>query len=126
LAANPQREEMKMYVTCEALRFRRAHAELFSHGEYLPVWASGDRAMHVGALARHWQGHWIMAVFPRWLARMECQPPSVAAGAWGRTELVLPAGAPAAWTNLFTGGSPDSMQVPELLRDFPVALLEGR
>src|SRR5205823_5608700 len=42
---------LKMYVTWKLLNFRRSHADLFLHGEYIPLRVSGTRANHVIAFA---------------------------------------------------------------------------
>ncbi len=114
LAANPERDEMKLFVTYKALDFRRAHRELFARGEYLPLPVRGARAAHVCAFARHWSGHWAVAVAPRWTARL---------ADWEDTEIVLPGGAPSEWQDALTSLIPASWRLDALLREFPVALL---
>jgi maltooligosyltrehalose synthase len=63
-------------------------------------------------------------VAPRWLTQVGCRPPSAACN-WGDTELQLPEGAPSEWQDAFTGARIDNPAMAEVLRRFPVALLEG-
>jgi (1->4)-alpha-D-glucan 1-alpha-D-glucosylmutase len=114
LAAAPERDEMKLYVTHRALAFRRLHRDLFLSGEYIPVEARGLCAGHVVAFARRYEESWAIAVAPRF---------TVTLADWGDTELVPPPGAPAEWTDALTGLAPPSRRLADLLREFPVALL---
>ena len=54
----------KLYVTWRALQFRKAHAELFKAGEYLPAHVSGTHAAHVCAFARRLANEWIFVIIP--------------------------------------------------------------
>jgi (1->4)-alpha-D-glucan 1-alpha-D-glucosylmutase len=114
LAADPQREEMKLWVTSKALAFRKAHRELFARGEYLPVAARGACAAHVVAFARRFGKEWAVVVAPRWTSRIS---------EWGDTELVMPDAAPPEWVDALTGIIPASWRLADLLREFPVAFL---
>jgi len=114
LAANPLRDEMKLFVTYRALEFRRAHPDLFARGRYLPLDVRGACAAHVCAFAREWEGQWGITVSPRWMAHLTD---------WADTELVMPEGAPEEWQDMFTGLIPGSFRLADLLREFPVALL---
>jgi (1->4)-alpha-D-glucan 1-alpha-D-glucosylmutase len=114
LAANPEREEMKLFCTYRGLDFRRMRPELFARGEYVPLEVRGAWARHVCAFARAREGQWAVVVAPRWTSRVR---------EWGDTEVVAPAGAPAEWSDCLTGLSPRSWRVADLLAEFPVALL---
>ena len=116
LAADPRRDEIKMYVTHKALEFRRANKELFARGEYLPLLARGACAAHVCAFARKWEDRWAVAVAPRWTTRL---------GDWDDTEILAPAGAPVEWEDALTALIPGSWRIAELFREFPVALLKS-
>jgi (1->4)-alpha-D-glucan 1-alpha-D-glucosylmutase len=74
LTANWRDGRIKLYVTYKTLTFRRANAELFQTGDYIPA---GGRSF-----ARRLGDRWTLAV----------------AG-----DLGLPEGAPTRWRNLFTG-----------------------
>ncbi len=54
LRENPCDGAIKLYVTSEALRFRREHRDLFAQGSYTALAAEGNRERHVLAFcARH-------------------------------------------------------------------------
>jgi (1->4)-alpha-D-glucan 1-alpha-D-glucosylmutase len=125
LAGDPVRPEAKLYVVARALGFRREHAALFAEGEYVAAPASGAHAANVIAFARRKGDEWALAVAPRWLTQLECKPPSAACD-WGDTVLELPEGAPATWRDAFTGADVARAAMADVLRRFPVALLEGR
>ena len=52
LALDPRDPRLKLFVTSRVLQFRRQHAGLFRHGDYIPLEVSGPRAKHVCAFAR--------------------------------------------------------------------------
>jgi (1->4)-alpha-D-glucan 1-alpha-D-glucosylmutase len=114
LAADPQQDEMKLFVTHKALELRRSRRELFARGGYVPLETRGSCARHVVAFARQLEGRWVAAVAPRWTSRVV---------EWGDTEVLLPEGAPAEWSDCVTGLAPASWKVRDLLAEFPVALL---
>jgi (1->4)-alpha-D-glucan 1-alpha-D-glucosylmutase len=116
LAANPLREEMKLWVTHKALQFRKANRELFARGEYLPLEARGSAARHICAFARRSKPQWAVVVAPRW---------SNGLTDWDDTELGMPGDAPAPseWHDAITGLTPASWRLADILREFPVAML---
>jgi (1->4)-alpha-D-glucan 1-alpha-D-glucosylmutase len=114
LAADPLRDEMKLFVTYKALAFRRSNPDLFARGEYIPLAARGACAEHVCAFARRLGERWAAVVAPRWTVRME---------GWGDTELVMPADAGTEWTDVLTGLTPPDLRIASLLREFPAAML---
>jgi (1->4)-alpha-D-glucan 1-alpha-D-glucosylmutase len=114
LAANPQMDEIKMFVTYRGLDFRRARPDLFARGEYLPLEVRGSCARHVIAFARRLEDQWAVVVAPRWTSQVQD---------WGDTEIVLPPGAPFEWSDCLTGLAAGSWRVGDLLKEFPVALL---
>jgi (1->4)-alpha-D-glucan 1-alpha-D-glucosylmutase len=114
LAAAPERDEMKLFVTYRALAFRSGHRDLFGRGDYLPIEVRGACARHVVAFARRFEGQWALAVAPRFTVGLDD---------WSDTELVLPSGAPAQWTDAVTGLIPETLRLADLLREWPVTLL---
>jgi (1->4)-alpha-D-glucan 1-alpha-D-glucosylmutase len=116
LAADPQKDEMKLFVTHRALAFRKSHPELFARGAYLPLTAHGACAGHVCAFARNLGEHWAVVVAPRWTLRL---------ADWGDTELAIGDNAPAEWKDCLTGLTPRSWRLADLLAEFPVALLSA-
>ncbi|HVT01965.1 MAG TPA: malto-oligosyltrehalose synthase [Thermoanaerobaculia bacterium] len=120
---------IKMFVTHVALKFRREQAELFRRGEYLPVAIGGDSTRLFG-FARRLENRWTLQIVPRFIARhVEDDGSSLRPGLWDGIDVTLPEGAPAEWTNLFTGerlSARDSkLLAVDLLAHFPVALLSS-
>jgi (1->4)-alpha-D-glucan 1-alpha-D-glucosylmutase len=103
----------KMFLIRCALQLRRRRVQLFQRGSsYRPVLAEGEKADHVVAFLR---GTAALTVAPRLLIKL--------GGKWGDTSLEVPVGD---WRNVVTseqvtGGR---VRVADLLRRFPVALLE--
>jgi (1->4)-alpha-D-glucan 1-alpha-D-glucosylmutase len=114
LAASPERDEMKLFMTYRALAFRSSRRDLFARGDYIPLEVRGAGARHVIAFARRLDRQWAVAVAPRW---------TVGLTDWSTTELVLPEGAPSQWADAVTGLTPSSLCVADLLSEWPVALL---
>jgi (1->4)-alpha-D-glucan 1-alpha-D-glucosylmutase len=114
LAANPEMDEAKLFVTYRGLDFRRTRPDLFARGEYLPLAVRGTWARHVVAFARRHEEKYAVAVAPRWTSRV---------GDWGDTEVLLPDGVRLELADCLTGLTPRSWLVGDLLAEFPVALL---
>jgi (1->4)-alpha-D-glucan 1-alpha-D-glucosylmutase len=101
----------KLKVVHESLRLRNEHPEWFgAKAEYVPVPAKGPGSERVIAFQR---GERVMTVVPRW---------SHEAADWANTTVKVPDGA---WVNRLTGEQirGGEIEVAELLRAFPVALL---
>ncbi len=92
-----------------------------------------DRASpHIFALARRFQQQWGLAVVPRQLSHLTApEQPPLGYPVWGRSRLVLPAGASSRWRNGFTGEvltattrhSQRTLRLSNIFASFPVALL---
>jgi (1->4)-alpha-D-glucan 1-alpha-D-glucosylmutase len=126
---------IKLYVTAQALSFRRDRVAVFREGEYLPLEPSGPLEEHVCAFARLHQGEWVAVVVPRTVAGLVASGEfPVGQGVWGRSAVSLPAAAPAEWRNVLTGESLETLRVAkgralllgDVFRSFPVALLTGK
>jgi (1->4)-alpha-D-glucan 1-alpha-D-glucosylmutase len=114
---------IKMYVTVQALRFRSANATLFTNGEYIPVYVTGQHADRVVAFARHYEGRWCLLVVPRITAKI-AEPEMLPTGdIWGDTTLDLPDGMPLTWRNVLTGDEPISLDLKDVFNAIPFALL---
>ncbi|MFQ5816647.1 MAG: malto-oligosyltrehalose synthase [Terriglobia bacterium] len=123
---------VKLYVTYQALAFRRAHRELFLEGDYIPLHVLGARKENVCAFARRTAEDWALVVVPRLPTKL------VAAGkfplgqkVWGTSGVIVPRPAPARWRNVLTGETLEVsrgtrkrvLRLGNVLRNFPVALL---
>ena len=114
-------EESKMYVMWKTLQFRNAHRDLFEHGDYLPLAASGDKAEHVCAFARRSRSNAAIVIAPRLvygLARGKMIPPVGAI--WGDTTLGIDT---SQLQNVLTSETVSSNRLADILRTFPIALL---
>lgn len=93
---------IKMYVTAQALRFRRERQALFARGEYVPLHATGRARDHVVAFARRAGTQWALVAAPR-LAGPIAHDGFPVGEAWGDGTLRLPREAPSRWRNVLTG-----------------------
>ncbi len=128
---------IKLFVIFNALRARRAQAELFSHGAYLPLRVNGDMSRHVVAFARRHGNEWAIVVAPRLTVELARQRDLPAAEAplgerfWGEMSVTIPASAPDRWQSALTGerlaclasGPARILPVAEVFSRLPVALL---
>lgn len=124
--------EAKMYVTFRALSLRRDLPDLFKGGDYIPLAVEGEREESVIAFARRLGGSVAIAAAGRFFASLP-EPP-VGRAAWEGTWIRLPADLGVErFINALTGeplavekmrGEP-ALAVPEVFKNFPVALLHG-
>jgi len=133
LLKTPEDGRIKMFLTWKALFFRREQADLFSEGDYFPLFASRGRKEQVLAFARRKGNRWAIAAVPRLVTRL-APPGSFPLGkeAWGtRDLLVLPGEAPRRWRDVLTGetleavgpGREGGIPLHLLFRDLPAAFL---
>ncbi len=120
---------IKLYITYIALNFRRENAALF-RGAYLPIYAEGRRKENVIAFYRQLEDKWILVVVPRLSTNLvEVWDYPLEKRIWKNEGLVLPAGAPIEWKNIFTDETVDASEgkrlllLSEVFKTFPVALL---
>jgi (1->4)-alpha-D-glucan 1-alpha-D-glucosylmutase len=65
---------IKLFLTQRLLRFRRQYPDLFHHGEYLALCASGTFAECCFSFARHLGDKWIVVIAPRLSSRVGFPP----------------------------------------------------
>ena len=78
---------IKLFLTQRMLQFRRAHADVFKRGEYLPVHASGTFAECCVSFARRLDDKWIVVIAPRLSSRIGFPP---VGEVWTDTAIELP------------------------------------
>jgi (1->4)-alpha-D-glucan 1-alpha-D-glucosylmutase len=128
---------IKMFVTSEALRFRRDHPELFSQGSYTGLVSEGSRARHAVAFSRATENQMVVALTGRFFLRLCNSHGKPIGDVWGNTTVALPKKARyESFQNVFTGqtitaqSSDGRLLLPlnEVFSQCPVALLfaEGR
>ncbi len=106
LVENWRDGSLKMFLTRQALRFRRANHDLFQKGDYLALEAEGERRESACGYARRLGNSWVLTVVPRLATRLTADGGfPLGESAWGTSAVVLPAGAPARWKNIFTGAT---------------------
>ena len=129
-----QNGSVKLYLTAQALDFRRNHSAVFLEGDYLSLEASGTLKEHVCAFARSHEGEWVVVIVPRILAGLVGFGEfPVGQSMWGRSVISLPTAAPGEWHNVLTGESLGTLRAArgrilplgEVFRSFPVAMLTG-
>ncbi|MEX2157828.1 MAG: malto-oligosyltrehalose synthase, partial [Dehalococcoidia bacterium] len=117
---------IKMYVTAQALRFRRERQALFATGAYLPLYATGPSRDRLVALARRAGAQWALVAAPT-LAGPIAHAGFPIGEAWGDGTLRLPREAPSRWQDVLTGEEIAAHRHALPLRDvfahLPVALL---
>jgi (1->4)-alpha-D-glucan 1-alpha-D-glucosylmutase len=123
---------IKLYITSEALRFRRDHRHLFAQGSYTALGGEGSRSRHVVAFARATANQMLLAVTGRFFLKL-CNSHSQPIGdTWGNTTIALPRNtAHTSFREIFTGEIVHAEQsegglflpVNKVLARCPVALL---
>jgi (1->4)-alpha-D-glucan 1-alpha-D-glucosylmutase len=123
----------KLYVVSRALRLRLHHPELFGAGDYQPVEATGAKADHVFAFRRRSADRAVLTVVPRLVVGLTGGAVRLPLGTevWADTRLALPGSADGeVWVNHLTGEhltvTGAGLAMGQLVRHFPVALLERR
>ena len=117
---------LKLFVTSKLLQFRRAHADLFLQGEYIPLPVTGARANHVIAFARKLHQESCLVAVPRLCASL-ARPgtPPVGEKIWQDTRIELPPGFPQHGTDVFTNEETSTELVADLFRSLPLAVVSG-
>ena len=106
----------KLYVAWKALNFRRAHNEVFTHGEYLPLQVSGRQPVAC-AYTRHHKDKWVLIIVPLAVTANDM---------WTDESVLLPQQLSGSWTNIFTGETVDIAEyvsIKEILMQFPLGFL---
>jgi (1->4)-alpha-D-glucan 1-alpha-D-glucosylmutase len=123
----------KFWVTKCVLRIRQSMELLYRHPTYVALEPHGPLAPHLIAFAVHDGSRCVVAVAPRLHASLGLEAGTAAlGGVWADTELVWPdtVRRPSSVTDEITGQrhalTGARWPVAALLRDFPVAALQGR
>lgn len=121
---------LKMKLLHAGLALRAGAQDLFGEGTYLPLHVEGAAADNVVAYARLYSLRAVLTVVPRTPLHLLSGEslPLVPRDRWSDTAVSLPPDLTGAhWRNVVTGEmhrSHDRLSVGELLREFPVALLD--
>ena len=132
LLSHWQDGRIKLYLMAKLLQFRRAYADLFASGEYVPLEAAGEMGKRVCAFARCRGRVWALAIVPRLVGQAAYHGYApLGEGRWGATALTLPAEAPRGWRDVVSGETlegapptvPNRLSLGNVFKHFPVALL---
>jgi (1->4)-alpha-D-glucan 1-alpha-D-glucosylmutase len=126
---------IKLYTTMRALNFRWENRSLFHQGEYIPLDGYGTKQEHCCAFARLHMEQAVVTVVPRLVGSLtsDAMTSPIGSDVWKDTYVAVPSWKPdSPYRNLFTGerlstqtvGERQMLPIADVLREFPVALLE--
>ena len=127
LLATKEDGRVKLFLIVQALKARKASADIFQKGTYKPLAVAGRFRKHLIAFARRDASGWSVTVVPRFLTTVvEYGRLPLGPEIWQDTGVILPEQAPLLWRNVLTsqvlsGGQ--TLWVGEIFQHFPVALL---
>ncbi len=92
LLSHPEDGLVKMFLTYQALQFRKNHPHLVQLGSYTPLEALGPQKEHVFAFLRQDQEYSCITITPRFVSSLIPEPTTLPIGGdvWGDTWLNLP------------------------------------
>ncbi|MGP0074666.1 MAG: malto-oligosyltrehalose synthase [Bryobacteraceae bacterium] len=95
---------IKLFVTSEALRFRRDHRDLFAQGSYTALSVEGNRSRHIVAFSRALANQTLLAVTGRFFLKLCNSHHKPIGDVWGNTSIALPKKAEhQTFRDIFTG-----------------------
>lgn len=135
LTINKDTGKIKLYLTYNALNYRKAHREIFERGEYIPLETTGERSDNTCSFMRKFENSAVLVVAPRFITRLIPQPESLPFGkeVWKDSFIVLPnEETEKKYRNIFTGEIVTTVRykestilyLSEIFAHFPVALME--
>jgi (1->4)-alpha-D-glucan 1-alpha-D-glucosylmutase len=119
---------LKLYLTAKVLNFRRAHKDLFSRGDYLPLYAAGAKSDFVCCFARRHENQFVMVAVPRLTTKLpDAGTFPVGEAVWSSSGITLPRNVPEEWVNLFTSqtvkASAGRLELQDVFAQLPFAVL---
>ena len=127
--------QIKLYLTARALAHRAANADLYARGSYEALETRGSRQENLVAFRRSLGNDEAIVIVPRLIGQVTGDTAKAPIGDVWRDTVVLLDGPPRdrRYLNEFTGAITEQserdagamLEVGEVLRDFPVALLSG-
>lgn len=116
--------QIKEWLLNKALHLRKAHADLFSKGTYVPLTLKGLYADNFIAFARVHNGTWIITIAPLNVTQI---PQRDGLYQWADTAIIIPDEAPAEFENTLTGVNDKhqkAIMLCEILQQLPFAVLK--
>ena len=122
----------KLYLTWKVLQRRRAAAELFRDGDYVPLTVEGRQADRVCAFARRYRDACVVVAAPRFSTQDHLTGRLPLESVWQETHIVVPG--PGSFGNVLTGEvirtvadtGRQLLPLSAVFESFPAALLEKR
>lgn len=127
--------KIKLHLIRKALSFRNVRKDLFESGRYLPLETTGVGADNVCSFERSLDMEAVVIIAPRFFTRLLGDVEGLPLGreVWGDTQIVNPFETPGTrYRNIFTdeiissisAGDVSVLNLADVLKNFPVALLE--
>ncbi|MGC8548992.1 MAG: malto-oligosyltrehalose synthase [Acidobacteriaceae bacterium] len=130
-----QNGRIKLFLSDRALDFRRANADLYQQGQYIPVETFGPHQKSLCAFARRLENQWAITLVPRLTTRLGTTGRwPLGEKTWLDTSVELPDDAPDQWHNILTGETVQTftgrdghkaLALADVLKTFPCALLHA-
>ena len=125
LMRSPEDGRLKLHVIRSALAARGTRSEPFRSRAYQPLEGTGRAASRLVAFGRGEGTERLVAVVPRYLARIDAPP--TAPALWAGTSVPLPAGWPTRWSCALSGrtvtAQSGALALVDLFAVLPAALL---
>ena len=125
---------IKLYVTFQALNFRRKNHQLFGAGAYLLQAAEGPLTRNICTFARQEENKTVLVIVPRFLTGLIPNTDTLPLGkVWGDSRLMISEEISGhEFRNIFTGETAfpaqhegkKTLPLQKVFADFPLALLE--
>ncbi|MEA2640619.1 MAG: (1-_4)-alpha-D-glucan 1-alpha-D-glucosylmutase [Chloroflexota bacterium] len=134
LTSDLARPGAKLFLIARVLNYRRRHPDLFTRGGYTPCDGRGPAGRHVVAFMREWVGEHVIVIAPRLTVGLVSDIGRLPLGetVWKETAVEVPTRSADRYRNWLTGevldvkprGRTRELAMSEILKQFPVALLE--
>ena len=143
LLETPEDGRLKLYLTWKTLCLRKELPDLFQHGIYEPLPASGAKANHVVAFIRRFEATSMIVIVPRFIAGLltgngngnhsdgAFDVPPIGPTVWQDTQVLLPSSDDGGnYHNIFTGQQLEPhknagaarIDLAQVFAEFPLAL----
>ncbi len=131
LMASPFDDRLKLLVTTQLLQVRRAHAQTFALGSYVPLAFEGYRRDHAFGFARRYERRDVLVIVPRLVAGLlpDAAVAPLGERVWGDTRILLPDAPAQCYRHGLTGEcvqvTDGSLRLAHVFADAPVAILHS-
>ncbi|MVN93099.1 malto-oligosyltrehalose synthase [Mucilaginibacter aquatilis] len=121
--------QIKLWLTQKLFTERRENAEAFAKGSYIPLKVKGAYSDYIIAYARRYKQTWYLTIAPVNLPEL-CRDQDRNANElkWRNTRVILPAEAPAEWSNILNGidgkAIESSIRIKDVFNTIPLAVLK--